>query len=756
MRKLLYFCPLILFLASCSGGDYMDSSLSPAERADILLKKMTLEEKIGQMCQYVSPAYVPPGQGTAYKNIDADDENLGDPDMANKVKSGLVGSFLHVLTIDEAISLQKMAQESRLKIPLLIGVDAVHGNGLHKGCTVYPTNLGLASTFDTDLIERIGAETADEMRQTGMRWTFAPNLDVARDARWGRMGETFGEDAYLVGEMGKYMIWGLQGRDGIDSCHVLACAKHLIGGGEPAGGLNAAPMDMSERKLRELYLPPFVKAIKDANVATVMAAHNELNGIPCHGNSWLLNDLTRDELGFDGFIVSDWMDIERMHSMHHWVPSFEEAFVVSVEAGVDMHMQGPDYYEAVLAAVKSGRIPQSRIDEAVKGILKAKFEVGLFENPVPERMEKLERKDAHRQTALEAARKSIVLLKNDGLLPLDAGCRKKIFVVGPNADSETLLGDWAVPQEDADVTTVLEGIREQFPNASIESMCFDGRISYVNASSIRTAAMKAASADLNILVLGENSQRYSPYGCTCGENNDRDNLQLPGMQQELLEAVVASGRPTVLVLLNGRALSLVWAEENVNAIVEAWEPGMLGGQAVAEVLTGKVNPSGRLAVTVPRNVGQIQTVYNHKHSQYSRKFALSKSECLYPFGFGLSYSTFSYGEPTISRSEMTASESCTVSVSVRNDSKVDGTEVVQLYVRDEFGSVTRPVKELKGFRRVDLKAGESATVEFTVGPEELQCWGAGEEWTVEKGDFTLMVGSSSADKDLKSVSLKVI
>ena len=329
-------------------------------------------------------------------------------------------------------------------------------------------------------------------------------------------------------------------------------------------------------------------------------------------------------------------------------------------------------------------------------------------------------------------------------------------MVGPNADSETLLGDWAVPQEDADVTTVLEGIREQFPNASIESMCFDGRISYVNASSIRTAAMKAASADLNILVLGENSQRYSPYGCTCGENNDRDNLQLPGMQQELLEAVVASGRPTVLVLLNGRALSLVWAEENVNAIVEAWEPGMLGGQAVAEVLTGKVNPSGRLAVTVPRNVGQIQTVYNHKHSQYSRKFALSKSECLYPFGFGLSYSTFSYGEPAISRSEMTASESCTVSVSVRNDSSTDGTEVVQLYVRDEFGSVTRPVKELKGFRRVDLKAGESATVEFTVGPEELQCWGAGEEWTVEKGDFTLMVGSSSADKDLKSVSLKVI
>lgn len=756
MKRISFVCASLLLIVGCSSGDYMDSSLRPEERAKILLGQMSLEEKIGQMCQYVSPGYVPPGQGSPFKNIDAIDENMCDPDMAEKIRKGHAGAFLHVLTIEEAIMLQKVAQQSRLKIPLLIGVDAIHGNALHKGCTVYPTNLGLASSFDIDLAERIGQETADEMRQTGMFWAFAPNLDVARDARWGRMGETFGEDPYLVGEMGKHIIWGLQGRGELGENNVIACAKHLIGGGEPAGGLNAAPMDMSERKLRELYLPPFVQAIKEANVATVMAAHNELNGIPCHGNSWMLQDLLRDELGFKGFVVSDWMDIERMHSMHHWLESENEAFVVSVEAGIDMHMQGPKYFEAVLEAVNNRRISESRIDEAVLGILKAKFALGLFENPIPELIKKPSGIEVHRQTALEAAQKSIVLLKNDGLLPLQASDYKRIFVVGPNADSETILGDWASPQFDEDVTTVLEGIEAAFPSAKVESMCFDGRISNVNESNIRSAAAKARTSDINILVLGENSQRYSAFGCTCGENNDRDNLQLPGMQQQLMEAVVSSGKPTILVLLNGRALSLVWAEENVNAIVEAWEPGMLGGQAIAEIITGAVNPSAKLAVTVPRNVGQVQTVYNHKHSQYSRKFALSISSCLYPFGYGLSYSEFSYGEPSIARSEMKADESTLVSISLSNTSEVDGCEVVQLYIRDEYGSVTRPVKELKAFKRVELKAGESTEVSFEITPQMLQCWGADEKWTVEKGAFTIMIGSSSADKDLKAVGLNIM
>lgn len=766
MRKPLFILGTALVLAASCTHDYMDASRTPEQRTRDLLKVMTLEEKIGQMCQYVGPCYVAPGQGSPYKNIDAADENLGNPDIADKVRTGRVGSFLHVLTSNEAVALQEMARESRLQIPLLLGVDAIHGNGLIAGCTVYPTNIGMASSFHPEMMEAIGAETAQEMRYSGISWTFAPNLDVCRDARWGRVGETFGEDPYLVSEMGKYSVWGLQGRDGYGDASVMACAKHLIAGGEPAGGINAAPMDLSERKLRETYLPPFIAAIQEAGAGTVMAAHNEINGIPCHGNSWLLNDILRGELGFNGFVVSDWMDIERMHLFHHWLPSLDEAFKVSVEAGIDMHMQGDEYFESILDGVKSGRIPEKRIDEAAGKILRAKFALGLFENPIPELRERgvlPDGSDEHRQTALAAARESIVLLKNDGTLPLD-GSRRRIFVCGPNADSQTILGDWAVPQADKDVITVLEGIRAMCGNAAVESMCFDGMIEHIDDSGIAAARKKAAASDLNILVLGENTERYSVFGRTTGENCDRDNLDLPGRQQELMEAVFASGKPTVLVLLNGRPLSLTWAQDNVNAIVEAWEPGMLGGQAVAEVLWGKVNPSGKLPVTIPWNVGQIQTVYSHKPMQYSRQFVWTHTGYLYPFGFGLSYTDYAYAEPAIDRSEVSVKGLsplgndvlATVTIDVRNSGSVDGEEIVQLYVRDEYASVTRPVKELKAFRRVAIPAGESVKVSFDITPKMLACWGAQEKWMVESGDFTILVGSSSADEDLQALALKVI
>lgn len=754
MKRIAIVLGLAAVVMSCARKDWRDASLTAEERALLLLKEMTLEEKVGQMCQYVAPCYVEPGKGSARKNIDATDENLGNKDLSDKVRRGEVGAFLHVMTSTEAVALQKLAQESRLGIPLLLGIDAIHGNALIEGCTVYPTNINMASSFNPELMEKIGEETALEMRQRGLFWTFAPNLDIARDARWGRMGETFGEDAFLTSEMGKYAIWGFQGRDGkYSGNHVVACAKHLIAGGEPAGGLNAAPMDISERKLRELYLPPFVAAIRDAKVGTVMAAHNEINGIPCHGNKWLLNDLLRDELGFDGFVVSDWMDIERLHSMHHWVPDSTEAFVVSVESGIDMHMQGDKYFEAVVAAVKSGRIPESRIDQAAGKILAVKFALGLFEQPVPEIPEVLDGAAEHRQTALEAARQGLVLLKNDGTLPLKNP--RRVFVVGPNADSQTILGDWAVPQSDDNVITVLDGFKAAMPNVSIDTLCFGGKISNVNAKGVQMARFKASAADVNIVVVGENSQRYSAFGRTCGENCDRDDLSLPGMQQQLLEAVVASGKPTVVVLMTGRALSIGWAKENANAILNVWEPGQMGGQAIAEVLTGQVNPSGKLPVTVPRNVGQVQTVYNYKHSQYSRLFATNETGALWPFGYGLSYSTFEYSDATLSKSEIGVSESLKASVTVTNNGPYDGDDVVQLYIRDEYGSVTRPVKELKAFRRISLKNGESTKVEFDITPEMLQCWGVSEKWSVEPGDFTILLGSSSSDSDLTPLPLKV-
>lgn len=504
----------LVLMGASAGETYQDTSLSPAQRADLLMKEMTLEEKIGQMCQYVGPGHIKQNEQKADQNssdmgnIDANAFGLKSQVIIDKVRKGEIGSFLHVLSVDEANALQQVAQQTRLKIPLLIGVDAIHGNGLHAGCTVYPTSIGMASTFNPDLMEQSGRETASEMRASGMHWAFNPNLDVARDARWGRMGETFGEDTYLVSRMGTSLILGLQGRDGVEPDRVLACAKHLIGGGEPAGGINAAPMDMSEQKLREVFLPPFISAVQ-AKVFTVMAAHNELNGIPCHGHYWLLNDLLRDEMGFKGFIVSDWMDIERMHSMHHYLPSEEEAFRVSVEAGIDMHMQGDNYYETILAAVRDGRIPEARIDKAVHKILEAKFLLGLFEKPVVDirATRKLIAPAEHRRTALEAARQSLVLLKNDGLLPLNKGAYRKIFVVGPNADGQTILGDWAMPQPDENVITVYEGIRAACPNATIDSLCFSGVITSITPEDIETAGRKAEEADLNIVVIGENSQR---------------------------------------------------------------------------------------------------------------------------------------------------------------------------------------------------------------------------------------------------------
>lgn len=748
-----------VLLSSCAKVDWHDSSVSASLRAEALLREMTLEEKIGQMCQYVAPCYVPPGQGSPYKNIDATDENLGNKDLADKIRRGEVGAFLHVMTSKEAVALQRLAQESRLKIPLLIGIDAVHGNALLEGCTVYPTNINMASTFNPSLMEKIGAETADEMRQTGACWTFSPNLDVSRDARWGRMGETFGEDPLLVSEMGKYLIWGLQGRDqSYSQNHVLACAKHLIAGGEPRGGLNASPMDVSEGKLREVFLPPFVAAV-NAGVGTMMPAHNEINGIPCHANSWLLKDVLRDELGFKGFVVSDWMDIERLYAMHHFVKDSTEAFITAVQAGVDIHMQGAKFFEAIRDAVKSGRIPEKRIDDAVLNILTAKFALGLFENPVPVLKRSIDRSAEHRQTALEAARQGIVLLKNDSfkgsekVLPMLSP--KRIFLAGPNADSQTILGDWAAPQADSLVTTVYDGMLECFPDSEIDTMFFGGKIASVDAKGISDAARKASAADVCVLVLGDNSQRYSAFGRTCGENCDRDDINLPGMQEQLLEAVAQTGKPVVLVLMGGRALSITWAAKHVPAIVEAWEPGALGGQAIAEVLCGKVNPSGKLPVTVPYSVGQIPTTYDYKGSQYSRQYSTSPTGCLFPFGYGLSYTTFTYSDASIASETISSADSTTVSVKVTNTGERDGDEVVQLYIHDEYASVTRPLKVLKGFQRISLKAGESKTVTFAVTPDMLRIWSARGKWEAEPGDFKIFVGSSSADKNLTPLHLKL-
>lgn len=730
---------------------YKDQNQSIEMRIKDLMGRMTLEEKVGQMCQYVGPDHIRQNQQSMIsKGDDAHGfyPNLSINELLQLTEKGLVGSYLHVFSVKECNELQNLAMKSRLQIPLLIGIDAIHGNGMVSGTTIYPSPISLASSFDTTMVEEISIQTAQEVRARGSQWAFTPNVDIARDPRWGRIGETFGEDPFLVSKMGVASIKGLQ------SGNVIACAKHLIGGGEPFNGTNASAIDVSDRQLREMFLPSF-KAAVDAGVATVMAAHNEINGVPCHENKLLLQYILRKEYGFKGFVVSDWMDIERMHDIHATDSTMALAYVQSVMSGVDMHMHGPGFMEAIVAAVKNGTLPMSRVDEACAGILRAKFKLGLFENPFGDENSKDVFSNEHKASALKSAEESIVLLKNNGILPLDVKkSKKKIFITGPNADSQAILGDWALLQPDQNVTTILEGMRDAVGASNISYYDYGSDVRQNDMEKVKKAVSMAKKADVSIVVVGENPLRYLDSQ-TCGENKDRMSISLLGAQEELVEKIKATGVPTVVVLVGGRPLGISWIDKNVDAVVNAWEPGSLGGKAVAEVLTGAVNPSGKLPVTIPRNSGQVHMIYNHKPSQFIHPFIDGDYSALYEFGYGLSYSSFSFSDPQLSKSTISDKESVTVTVKVSNDSNVAGTETVQLYVRDEYSSATRPVKELKDFARIPLKPSESKIVNFTLTPEKLAYYDKDMHYGVEKGSFKIMVGSSSKDSDLKSVRLFV-
>ena len=655
--------------------------------------------------------------------------------------------------------MQELALKSPLKIPLLIGIDAIHGNALVSGTTVYPSPIGLASTWDDSFLYSVGKQTAKEMRATGSHWAFTPNIDILRDPRWGRVGETLGEDPFMVGNMGASMINGFQQDDFTGTQKVIACAKHLIGGGESINGLNAAPADISLRTLREVHLPPYKKAI-DAGVYSIMAAHNELNGVPCHMNKWLMTDVLRDEFGFNGFYVSDWLDIERINTLHHTAKDMKEASYLSVDAGMDMHMHGPKFTEAIIASVEEGKLSIDRVNDACRKILTAKFKLGLFEN----RFVDLEKKEEflftkeHKATALESARKGIVLLKNNGILPLqESSSKKNIFVTGPNANNQSILGDWHAVQPSENVTTIYEGIKAlgETKGYSVDYFNSGENIRKIKDSKIKEAAEKAKKADFAIVVVGDNSMRYKWKDKTAGENMARASLNLFGKQLDLIKEIKKTGTPVVVVLVNGKPISEPWLQNNIPAILESWEPGNLGGQAVAEILFGDVNPSGRLPLTVPRSVGQLRMIYNHKPSAYFHKYADEKKTPLYPFGYGLSYTNYKYSTPLLSDNTLTKENTILVTTEIKNTGEVDGEEVAQLYIRDNVSSVTRPVKELKGYQRVFLKAGETKTVEFTLGAESFAFYDINMNYVVEPGTFTIMTGSSSNNKDLKKTILTI-
>jgi len=703
---------------------YLDPSQPIDRRVEDLLGRMTLEEKIGQMCQY---SWVSGAVG----------------DYEQMIREGRIGSLLNVTGVEEVNRIQRIAvEESRLGIPILFGLDVLHG---YK--TIFPIPLGLASTWDPDLVRRVSSIAAAEASAEGIRWTFAPMVDIARDPRWGRIAEGAGEDPYLGSVMARAYVEGYQGGSLSDPRSIAACPKHYVAYGGAEGGRDYNTVDISERTLREVYLPPFKSAVK-AGAKTIMSAFNDLNGIPASANPYTLRTILRGEWGFDGFVVSDWNAIGELIN-HGVAGDIYEAAEKAFKAGVDMDMQGNVYQRALLKLVKDGRISEEEVDEAVRRILRVKFILGLFERPYadPEAAKRIVKCREHIEAALEAARKSIVLLKNDGdLLPLSKDI-DSLAVIGPLADDrEAPLGSWSCLGDPRDVVTVLEGIRSRVSPKTRVLYARGCDIDGESREGFEEAVRAAKESSVAVMVLGESRDMS-------GEAASRAYLDLPGVQEELLKAVYATGTPIVMVLMNGRPLSISWAADHIPAIIEAWFPGIQAGNAIADVIFGDYNPGGRLPVTFPYTVGQVPIYYNHKSTgrppsptvKWTSKYIDAPYTPLFPFGHGLSYTRFEYSDLEIYPCEVGAEDIVTIRFRVRNIGGREGDEVVQLYIRDLTASVTRPVKELKGFKRITIKPQGEETVVFNLTLEDLSFLNHEMKRIVEPGDFMVMIGSSSED-----------
>ena len=702
---------------------------------DSVLAGLTLEEKLGQLAQYR-------GRGTPTGPAV---QEGGEAD----IRSGRVGSFLGVYGAAYTREMQRIAmEESRARIPLLFAHDVIHGFR-----TLFPVSLAEAASWDVGAVEQAARIAAAEAAASGLHWTFAPMVDIARDARWGRIVEGAGEDPYLGSAMAAARVRGFQGKDLRDSLTILATAKHFVAYGAAEAGRDYNTTDMSERVLREVYLPPF-KAAVDAGVGSVMGAFNEVSGIPMHANDALNNGVLRREWGWDGVYVSDYTGV--MELIPHGIAADSaHAGILGLNAGVDIDMVSGIYIRHLPAAVRAGRIKETVVDESVRRVLRAKYKLGLFENPYRHsnvaREARLMLAQQHVAAAREMARKSMVLLKNaphNGrpLLPLRKDIRS-LAVIGTLADDRrSALGSWAAAGRVEDVVSVLAGIRAAVPGTSV-TYASGAPVESADTSGFTEAVRVARAADVVIMVVGEHQDMSA-------EARNRTSVNLPGVQQQLLEAVHATGKPIVAVLMNGRPLSVPWLDEKIPAIVEAWYLGVQMGPAVADVLFGDYSPSGKLPVTFPRNVGQLPLYYNHKNTgrppsegeRYTSKYIDVPWTPLYPFGHGLSYTTFTYANLRMNKGQMRATDSLVVQVDVINSGQRAGDEVVQLYVRDDVASVTRPVRELRGFERISLRPGESRTVSFTLRPSDLAFYNQKMERVVEPGFFTVWVGTSSADE----------
>jgi beta-glucosidase len=701
------------------------------KKIESLLSKMTLEEKIGQIVQF------------AAKDYSGKSKNELKEEQIILAKEGKIGSFLNFADPILANRLQEMVvKESRLGIPLIIGHDVIHGLR-----TVFPIPLAEASSWDAVITERAARISAIEATAAGIRWTFAPMVDIARDPRWGRIAEGSGEDPYLGSIMAVARVRGFQGSDLSDPTSVVACAKHFAAYGGAIGGRDYNTVEIPEHILREIYLPPF-KAALDAGVGTFMTSFNDLNGIPSTANHFLLTKVLRDEWGFKGFVVSDWESVKEL-LLHGIAGTPEDAATLALTAGCDMDMEGGIYTSTLQRLVKQGKISNDTLNEAVRRVLRIKMRLGLFDNPFvnPERFQKDIFTQEHLDAALESARKSIVLLKNDNnILPLNKRL-KKLAVIGPLADNrKDPIGPWASEGRPEDTIPVLQAIKEKLANSGTKILYAEGcKIKGGSKDGIAKAVRIAKQAGLALLVVGESADMS-------GEAASRTTLDIPGHQLELIEAVYKTGVPVIVVLMNGRPLLLENVVNNSSAIVETWFLGTRAGHAIADVLFGDYNPGGKLPVSFPRNIGQIPIYYNYKNtgrpvgvSRYTSRYLDSPNTPLFPFGYGLSYTTFKYGDLQLSNSKIRLGEDIRVSVEVENTGRVSGEEVVQLYIRDLVSSMTRPVKELKGFERIGLNPGQKKRVEFTLKPEHLGFHNKNMEFKVEPGRFKVWVGTNSIE-----------
>lgn len=722
---------LFLFLISIS---LLAQKKTLEQKVDSVLSLMTLEEKVGQLVQYSSKF----DTGTRTRRPKEGHEEL--------IRQGRIGSLLNIFGAEETKRLQKIAvEESRLKIPLIFGLDVIHGLK-----STFPVPIAEASSWNPKLVEYSARMQAIEASAAGIHWTFNPMVDIARDPRWGRIVEGSGEDPYLGSVMAAARVRGYQGDNLAAENTILACAKHYAAYGAAEGGRDYNTVDISERTLREIYLPPY-KAAVEANIGSLMASFNEIGGVPSSANHFLLTKILRDEWKSTAFVVSDWNSIGELVP-HGIAKDLKHAAELAIKASVDMDMEGSAYFNYLVELVKEGKVDIKLVDGAVRRVLLAKFKLGLFDNPYKYCDVIREKNIVLNKEMIESTKKvaleSIVLLKNENnLLPLKKDL-KSIAVIGPLANSkDDPLGPWAQQGEPQNVITVLEGIKNKLGNKVKINFAEGCSITGKDKSGFEKAIEAVKNSEAAVVVLGE-SRNMS------GEAQSRATLDLPGVQEDLIKELYKTKKPIVVVLMNGRPLTINWISENIPAILETWFLGIQSGNAIADVLFGDYNPSGKLPVTFPKYVGQIPLYYNHKNTgrpynheqpRYTSFYNDFTLEPLYPFGYGLSYTKFEYSNLTLDKKQIKKDESLKVSVDVKNTGKYEGEEVVQLYIRDLVGSVTRPVKELKDFIKINLKPGETKKVEFTITPDKLKFYDINMNYVVEPGDFKVFVGKNSVD-----------